>query len=80
MISRHHGPMSGRERVEGILGALESARQDLLDYDPPWVESGFEDLRIAVDRTLRSVELAIAKLADEVGRAPTEPAPGSTTS
>ena len=62
--------------MEGIISALEDARQDLLDYDPPWMESGFEELRIAIDRKLRSVQLGIAKLADEVGRASTEPAPG----
>jgi hypothetical protein len=66
----------GRQRVKGIISALEDARQDLLDYRPPWVESSYEDMLSAVDRKLRSVQLGIANLADEIGKAPTEPPAG----
>ena len=32
----------GQQKVDGIISALEDARQDLLDYNPPWIESSFE--------------------------------------
>jgi hypothetical protein len=54
-----------RTSREGIISALEDARQDLLDYNPPWIESSFEQLRIAIDRKLRSVQLGIVKLSQE---------------
>jgi hypothetical protein len=63
----------GQQKVDGIISALEDARQDLLDYNPPWIESSFEQLRIVIDRKLRSVQLGIVKLSE--GEAKTEEKP-----
>jgi hypothetical protein len=54
-----------RERVDAVLREIESVREDILQFDPPWMEPAYEDLRIAIDRRLRSVELGIAKLFEE---------------
>jgi hypothetical protein len=67
---------SSRTAVDGIVRAIEDAREDLLQYNPPWLEPGYETLRIAIDRKLRSAQLAVTKLFDEA-TAPTEPPAGT---
>jgi hypothetical protein len=62
-----------RTAVGSIVDAVQDARDDFLQYEPPWMDPGYEDLRIALDRKLRNVQLAIIKLFDEVAKAPTEP-------
>lgn len=56
------GLMESRKQLESVVQAVEDVREDLLQYTPPWVEPEFETLRIALDRKLRSVQLAIAAL------------------
>jgi hypothetical protein len=56
------GLMESRKQLESVVQAVEDVRADLLQYTPPWVEPEFETLRIALDRKLRSVQLAIAAL------------------
>ena len=54
-----------RKATEGIIRCIEDAREDLLQYTPPWLEPGYETLRIAIDRKLRSAQMAIAALSAE---------------
>jgi hypothetical protein len=76
MGARHPGGVAdGRDRIVGIVRLLDEAREDLLGYKPPWLEPGFEDLRIEADRKIRNAVLAIMILADEVGTAKTDPPP-----
>jgi hypothetical protein len=64
--------MESKERLESIVGALEEARQELLDYSPPWMEPGYETMKLAVDRKLRSVQMAMVAL-DETAKVSTVP-------
>jgi hypothetical protein len=55
-----------RQRVDGIIRGIEDARAALLDYEPPWIDPGYEEVRARVDRTLRQVQLAIGAFLDDV--------------
>lgn len=54
--------MESRQKLESILGGLEEARQELLDYTPPWLDPGYETMKIAVNRKLRHVQMAMTVL------------------
>ena len=56
--------------IEGIVEAIEAAREELLAYEPPWLEPRYEAMRSNVDTRLRSAELAIAVLKRESESAP----------
>lgn len=47
------------EQVTALVGAIDVARERLLDYVPPWQDSKFEEMRIVLDRQLRAVQIAV---------------------
>jgi hypothetical protein len=63
-----------KTQVEALVAAVDGARQRLLDYEPPWIDPGYETVREDVDRTLRQAQLAIGKLFENVATSPTHPA------
>ena len=63
-----------RERLDGIVAAIDASREELLGYDPPWMDPTYETMRSEVDKRLRQTQLAIAKLFEEASLAPTVPA------
>lgn len=69
--------MADKERMDGIVSAVDGAREKLLSYEPPWVDPGYETMREDVDRTLRQAQLAIGKLFEDAATAPTCPAGAS---
>ena len=62
--------MDNRQRVTGIVSAIDAARETLLAYDPPWVDPGYEEVREQVDRTLRQVQLAVSVILEDSEKAP----------
>jgi hypothetical protein len=77
-MRRHPQSMGdSRARVAGIVQSIDSAREDLLAYTPPWVDPAFESLRIVIDRALRTSQLSLTTLIDEIATASTEPPTGS---
>jgi hypothetical protein len=61
-----------KTQMEALVAAVDGARQKLLDYDPPWIDPGYETVREDVDRALRQAQLGIGKLFEDVSTSPTE--------
>jgi hypothetical protein len=59
-----------RQRLEGIVSAVDGAREQLLAYDPPWVDPRYEEMRAEVDRALRQAQLGVRKFFEELVKVP----------
>ena len=51
-----------KKKLEAVVAAIEVAREELLEYEAPWLNPKFEDLRISVDRRLREAQLAVVAI------------------
>jgi hypothetical protein len=48
------------EGAKTVIALIDNAREKLLGWTPPWMTDSWEELRIMIDRDLRSAQLSIA--------------------